>query len=56
MELKIINPENGETVPWGEMGEICARGYAVMLGYWGDEEKTKETIDKSGWIKTGDLG
>ena len=56
VEGKIINPETGKIVPWGEPGEVCARGYLVMSGYWGDEKKTKETIDEKGWIKTGDLG
>jgi len=55
-EVKIVNPETGEIVPWGEAGEVCARGYFVMSGYWNDSQKTKETIDEKGWIKTGDLG
>lgn len=56
VESKIINPETGNIVPWGEPGEICVRGYLVMKGYWNDPEKTKETIDEKGWLKTGDLG
>lgn len=55
-ESKIVNPETGIAVPWGDPGEICVRGYLVMKGYWDDEEKTKETIDEKGWIRTGDLG
>lgn len=56
VELKIVNPENGKIVPLGEPGEICGRGYAVMTGYYNDKAKTEETIDKQGWIHTGDLG
>ena len=55
-EIKITNPETGEIVPWGEAGEVCARGYQVMSGYWNDQQKTNEAIDSRGWIKTGDLG
>ncbi|MDX2418031.1 MAG: AMP-binding protein, partial [Xanthomonadales bacterium] len=39
----------------GTSGELCTRGYSVMLGYWGEDEKTKEDIDKAGWMHTGDL-
>ena len=49
---KIVN-ENGEIIPLGEDGELCVRGYCVMLGYWDDEDKTKSTIDASGWFHTG---
>jgi fatty-acyl-CoA synthase len=42
-------------VPRGVSGELCTRGYSVMLGYWGEEEKTKEGIDENGWMHTGDL-
>ena len=54
-EVKIIDPQ-GNTVPIGEPGEICARGYCVMKGYWGDKVKTKATIDDEGWLHSGDLG
>lgn len=56
VESKLINPETGNIVNWGEAGEICVRGYLVMQGYWNEEEKNKEAIDKNGWLKTGDLG
>ena len=55
VQLKVID-EQGRTVPRGESGELCTRGYNVMLGYWGDEEKTTEAIDQAGWMHTGDLG
>lgn len=54
-EVKIAD-ENGVTLNRGEKGEICTRGYSVMLKYWGDEEKTTETIDSNGWAHSGDLG
>ncbi|NKB39225.1 MAG: AMP-binding protein [Gammaproteobacteria bacterium] len=54
VEVKIIN-ENGETVQRGEKGEFCTRGYCVMRGYWGDDERTAEAIDEGGWMHTGDL-
>lgn len=54
-EIKIIHPETGQVVPLGEPGELCTRGYCVMIGYWGDEEKTKESIDASRWMHSGDL-
>jgi fatty-acyl-CoA synthase len=55
MQAKVIDPE-GNTLPRGEPGELCTRGYAVMLGYWGDAERTAEAIDADGWMHTGDLG
>ncbi|MUL64425.1 AMP-binding protein [Mycobacterium sp. CBMA 234] len=55
LEVKIVNPETGETVDVGEPGEYCTRGYSVMLGYWNDDEKTSEAIDSEGWMHTGDL-
>nr|CAD7463642.1 unnamed protein product [Timema tahoe] len=51
--LKVVNKE-GKMVPMGSPGELWARGYIVMLGYWGDEAKTRETITADGWLKTGD--
>ncbi|RUP33013.1 MAG: AMP-binding protein [Mycolicibacterium sp.] len=55
LEVKVVNPETGETVERGEPGEFCTRGYSVMLGYWNDDEKTREAIDSEGWMHTGDL-
>jgi fatty-acyl-CoA synthase len=55
LEIKIVDPASGETVERGEPGEFCTRGYSVMLGYWEDEEKTREAIDADGWMHTGDL-
>ncbi len=55
MEVKIIDPE-GRAVPRGMQGELCFRGYMVMRGYWGDDARTRETIDEAGWLHSGDLG
>ena len=55
-EVKIVNVESGATVPLGEIGEICFRGYHIMRGYYGQPEKTAETIDANGWLFSGDLG
>jgi len=55
LEVKVIDPVSGETVPYGETGEFCTRGYSVMLGYWEEAEKTAEAIDADGWMHTGDL-
>jgi len=54
VQVKIID-EHGRVVPRGTSGELCTRGYSVMLGYWDDEEKTREDIDRAGWMHTGDL-
>jgi fatty-acyl-CoA synthase len=54
IEIKIVDGE-GKTVPRGETGEFCTRGYSVMKGYWNDEAKTREAIDSGGWMHTGDL-
>jgi fatty-acyl-CoA synthase len=56
LEVKIIDPDTGLTVPQGTPGELCTRGYSVMLGYWGEPEKTAEVIDAARWMHTGDLG
>ena len=45
----------GNVLPRGEIGELCTRGYSVMLKYWNNEEKTREAIDAAGWMHTGDL-
>jgi len=55
IEMKIID-EEGRGLPPGEVGEIVARGPRVMTGYWKDEDKTEKTIDKEGWVHTGDMG
>lgn len=55
LEVKIVDPESGETVARGISGELCTRGYSVMHGYWGDEAKTREAIDEEQWMHTGDL-
>jgi fatty-acyl-CoA synthase len=54
LEVKIVDAY-GRIVPRGVKGELLTRGYSVMLGYWGDEEKTRETIDPARWLHTGDL-
>ena len=55
VEIRIVDPETGETVPRGTSGEFLTRGYSVMLGYWNDPERTAEAIDADGWMHTGDL-
>ncbi|MFL6062473.1 MAG: AMP-binding protein [Marmoricola sp.] len=55
VEIKIVDPATGAVVERGEPGELCTRGYSVMLGYWDEEEKTAEAIDADGWMHTGDL-
>ncbi|MBS1887550.1 MAG: AMP-binding protein [Actinobacteria bacterium] len=55
VEVKIVDPESGRTVERGRPGELCTRGYSVMLGYWDEPELTAEAIDGEGWMHTGDL-
>lgn len=54
LEVKVVDLA-GRIVPRGEPGELCTRGYSVMLGYWDDAEKTAEVLDAAGWMHTGDL-
>ena len=54
-EIKVVDPETGAVLPRGEQGELCTRGYCVMLGYWNNPEATAEAIDAAGWMHTGDL-
>jgi fatty-acyl-CoA synthase len=55
LEVKVVDPATGLTVPRGEPGELCTRGYSVMLGYWEQPDKTAEVIDNARWMHTGDL-
>jgi fatty-acyl-CoA synthase len=55
LEVKIVDPAGGGTVPRGTPGELCTRGYSVMLGYWEEPDKTAEAIDRARWMHTGDL-
>jgi acyl-CoA synthetase (AMP-forming)/AMP-acid ligase II len=55
VQMKVVN-DDGNTLGVGEVGEILAKGPRAMSGYWKDEEKTKKTIDKDGWVHTGDIG
>jgi fatty-acyl-CoA synthase len=55
IEVKVIDPATGLTVPRGVPGELCTRGYSVMLGYWEQPGKTAEAIDAARWMHTGDL-
>ena len=56
LEVKVVDPETGLTLPRGEPGELCTRGYSVMLGYWEEPEKTAQVIDRARWMHTGDVG
>ncbi|MFD7877564.1 AMP-binding protein [Streptomyces sp. NPDC059766] len=55
IEVKVVDPATGVTVPRGTAGELCTRGYSVMLGYWDEPEKTAEAVDAGRWMHTGDL-
>jgi fatty-acyl-CoA synthase len=55
IEVKIVDPDSGAIVPRGASGELCTRGYSVMLGYWNDEAATQQAIDAARWMHTGDL-
>jgi fatty-acyl-CoA synthase len=56
LESKIVDPATGQIVPRGTIGELCTRGYSVMLRYWNNEDATKSAIDANGWMHTEDLG
>jgi fatty-acyl-CoA synthase len=55
LEVKIIDPATGQVVPVGTPGELCSRGYSIMLGYWNNEEATRQAIDAARWMHSGDL-
>ena len=55
LEVKVVDPVTGRPVPRGQAGELCTRGYSVMLGYWEQDDKTDEAIDAARWMHTGDL-
>jgi fatty-acyl-CoA synthase len=55
VEIKIVDPATGAVVPRDTAGELCSRGYIVMLGYWNNEEATRQAIDRGRWMHTGDL-
>jgi fatty-acyl-CoA synthase len=55
VEIKLVDQLTGRTVRRGETGELCTRGYSVMLGYWREPDQTAEAIDRAGWMHTGDL-
>ena len=55
LEVKVVDPATGATVPRGTPGELCTRGYSVMLGYWEQPDKTAEAVDAAHWMHTGDL-
>ncbi|HEX4656173.1 MAG TPA: AMP-binding protein [Streptosporangiaceae bacterium] len=55
VEVKIVDPDNGLVLPRGQPGEMCTRGYSVMLGYWNEPDRTAEAIDAARWMHTGDL-
>ncbi|MDX1696654.1 MAG: AMP-binding protein [Thiohalobacterales bacterium] len=55
-EVKVVDLDTGRTVPLGDIGEVCFRGYHIMQGYYGDEEATAKAVDAQGWLHSGDLG
>jgi fatty-acyl-CoA synthase len=55
VEVKVVDPESGVTVPVGVPGELCIRGYSVMIGYWEQPDVTASSVDPAGWMHTGDL-
>ncbi len=55
VEIKVVDPETGHVVGREQPGELCTRGYSVMLGYWNEPEKTDEVLDRARWMHTGDL-
>jgi fatty-acyl-CoA synthase len=55
VEVKVVDPATGLELPRGSNGELCTRGYSVMLGYWDEPAKTAEAVDTAGWMHTGDL-
>ncbi|MEV4612718.1 AMP-binding protein [Kitasatospora sp. NPDC049258] len=55
IEVKVADPADGRPLPRGTVGELCTRGYSVMLGYWDEPERTAEAVDRDGWMHTGDL-
>jgi fatty-acyl-CoA synthase len=55
VEIKVIDPETGIVLPRGQHGELCTRGYSVMLGYWNEPDKTADAVDSARWMHTGDL-
>ena len=55
LEVKVVDQTTGLTARRGDVGELCTRGYSVMLGYWNDEDATREAIDEARWMHTGDL-
>ena len=55
VEVKVVSPDTGLVLPRGDTGELCTRGYSVMLGYWNDPQQTSGVIDDARWMHTGDL-
>ncbi len=56
VEVTVLDPATGQQAPVGQQGEVCARGYQAMIGYFDMPERTAETVDADGWVHTGDLG